>query len=99
MKYIDKIIEGEQNFKEFWSQFRKGEKIEWCSEFGYCGEVKIELFYERSDKEELEGKPFREFYWLTMPSIGTKGFFHFSDRRKEIHEMIRKGKIISQRFE
>lgn len=94
MRYIDKIIEGEQNFNEFWAKFRKGKKIEWCSEFGYCGEVKIELFFERSDKEQAENKPFRAFYWLTMPSKDNrKGFFHYSDRRMEIREMIRKGKI------
>lgn len=94
MRYIDKIIEGEQNFKEFWAKFRNGEKLIWCSEFAYCGEVKIELFFERSDKEEAEHKPFRVFYWLTMPSKDdTKGFLHFSDRRMEIHDMIRKGKI------
>ncbi len=93
MRYIDKIIEGEKAFNEFWAKFRPGEKITWCAEIGHCHEVTVELFYERSDREQAEGKPFRKFYWLQMPSKDDRGFLHPSDRRGEIHKMIREGRL------
>lgn len=93
--YTDKLIEGEESFKAFMAKFRPNEKVEWCETIGHCVEVTVELFYERSDQEMVEDKPFRCFYWLYMPTYdGNKsGFHNISDRRHELHEKIRRGEI------
>ena len=93
--YIDKIIEGEDAFKKYMAKFRPGESVEWCETIGHCLEVTVELFYERSDKDAAEDKPFRCYYWLYMPTYdhNERGFHHVSDRRAELHQMIREGKI------
>ena len=91
--YTDKLIEGEDAFRGFMAKFRPGQSVEWCETIGHCFDVTVELFYERSDQEQREDKPFRCFYWLYMPSRDGKGFYHVSDRRQELHKMIREGKV------
>ncbi len=92
--YTDKLIEGEAAFKAFMAKFRPGERVEWSETIGHCGEITIELFYERSDKDAADDKPFRCYYWLYMPSYNDeRGFRHISDRRDDLHRKIREGKI------
>lgn len=93
--YTDKLIEGEEAFKAFMAKFRPGETVEWGETIGHCGEITVEFFYERSNREAQEDKPFRLFYWLHMPTYGynERGFHDVSTRRHELHEKIRRGEI------
>ena len=93
MRYIDKVIQGESRLKEFMTKFRPGCSISWCETIGHCADVKIEMFYEKRPSDEY----YKQFYWLTMPSPNDeKGFTagQYSDRRREIYEGIRAGKIL-----
>ena len=93
MRYIDKVIQGEKNFKEFMQKFRPGCSISWCETIGHCADVQIEMFYEKRPGDEY----YKQFFWLTMASPNeNKGFTdgQYSTRRSEIHEGIRNGKIV-----
>ena len=93
MRYIDKIIQGEKNFKEFMQKFRPGCSISWCETIGHCADVQIEMFYEKRPGDEY----YKQFFWLTVASPNEdKGFTdgQYSTRRSEIHEGIRNGKIV-----
>lgn len=92
MRYIDKIIKGEKEFKEFWKRFRPDLNVEWCENIGHCGEVTVESFYEKGPEDEY----YKHFYWLIMPSRHPeKGFTdgQWSERRREVYEGIRTGSI------
>ena len=92
MRYIDKVIKGEKNFKDFMSKFRPNCRVEWCETIGHCMDVQIEMFYEKGPEDEY----YRQFFWLTMPSPNDERGFtdgQYSDRRREIYEGIRLGKI------
>lgn len=91
--YTDKLIEGEAAFKAFMAKFRPGGRVTWSETIGHCDEITVELFYERSNDEAKADKPFRQFYWLYMPTYSEHGFRHVSDRRGELHEKIRRGEI------
>lgn len=94
MYFIDKLIEGEDALNAFMARFRPGQKIEWLGTIGRCGDLKVHLFYERSDDDERAGRPFREFFWLYM-CVDRKqnSFWDISQREKDIHKMIREGKF------
>lgn len=91
MRYIDKVIKGEKNFKEFMSKFRPNCEVRWMETIGHCNDVTIEMFYEKGPEDDYYG----QFYWLTMPSYDEKGFTdgQFSERRHQVHEGIRTGRI------
>lgn len=92
MRYVDKVIKGETEFKDFITRFRPGLSVIWCENIGHCGEVTVESFYEKGPEDDY----YKHFYWLTMPSNDPdKGFTdgQYSERRHEIHEKIRAGKI------
>lgn len=93
MRYIDKVIKGEDAFKKFWAKFRPNDPPNWCENIAHNGEVTIESFYEKGPEDEY----YKHFYWLIMPSRDPeKGFTdgQWSDRRREIYEGIRTGKIV-----
>lgn len=92
MRYIDKVIQGEKAFKEFAKKLRPYSDIEMLENTGRFADVHFERFYEKRPTDEY----YVEFYWLTMPSNNPeKGFTdgQYSDRRREIYEGIRTGKI------
>lgn len=92
MRYIDKVIQGERAFKEFAKRIRPNCTIEMCENTGNIFDIHFERFYEKRPTDEY----YQEFYWLTMPSNDPeKGFTdgQYSDRRREIYEGIRTGKI------
>lgn len=92
MRYIDKVIKGEDAFNKFWAKFRPNERIFWSENIAHCGEVTIESFYEKGPRDEY----YKHFYWLTMPSRDPeKGFTdgQYSERRHQVYEGIRTGKI------
>lgn len=93
MRYIDKVIKGEAAFSAFMDKFDPGwreyQKIENIWTFSKC---RVERFYEKGPGDEY----YKEFFWLTMPSPNPeKGFTdgQFSERRSEIYEGIRAGRI------
>ena len=93
MRYIDKVIKGEAAFNAFmdkfrpdWREYRRIENI-W-----HFGDLTVERFYERGPGDEY----YAEWFWLVMPSRDPdKGFTdgQHSERRTEIYEKIRDGKI------
>lgn len=87
--YTEKIIKGYEEFKDFMKKFRPGLTGNWLGVFGYYGEVRVEVL----SALDKDGKP-GMYYWLTMPSKNRQGFDgEPGDRRKEIYEGIRTGKI------
>ena len=95
-RYIDKVIKGEQNFAAFMDRFepdwRSCERIENIWRFNKC---RVERFYEKGPQDEY----YKEWFWLTMESNHPdKGFTdgQFSERRSEIYEGIRTGRITGQ---
>lgn len=91
MRYIDKVIQGESNFKAFIKKIRPTYTIEMCENTGHVGDIHFERFYEKRPQDEY----YKEFYWLTMASNSDKGFTdgQYSDRRRQIYEGIRTGAI------
>lgn len=96
MRYVDKIIKGEGAFATFMDKFdpswRECERIENIWHFHKC---RVERFYEKGPGDEN----YKEFFWLTMTSNHPdKGFTdgQFSERRSEIYEGIRTGKITGE---
>ena len=94
MYYIDKLIEGEDALKAFMARFRPGQKIEWMETIGRCGDLKVHLFYERSDDDKRADRPFREFFWLYMPRTDRtpNSFWDIGRREMAVRRMIREGK-------
>lgn len=91
MRYIDKVIKGEKAFVAFMDKFdpswREYERIENIWHFGRCT---VERFFEMGPQDEH----YKQFFWLYMESPHPdKGFIHISDRRAEIYEGIRAGRI------
>lgn len=92
--YTDKLIQGERALNEFLAKFRPGLKIAWCETIGHIADVTIEMFYERSPQDEY----YKQWFWLYMDcEPGRKGaFYNISDRRHEIYESIRAGRITAK---
>lgn len=92
MRYIDKVVLGEEAFKKLMKRMRPSDTIQMCENTGNCGDIHFERFYEKRPQDEY----YKEFYWLTMPSNNPeKGFCdgQYSSRRMEIYEGIRAGRI------
>lgn len=91
-RYIDKIIRGERTFNEFWEKFRPGQKLEWLENFAHCGEITVENIW-----AYLPDGSCACFRWMYMPSRDpSKGFWDITQRRHEIYEGIRTGKITGE---
>lgn len=92
MRYIDRVVQGEKAFRELVKKLRPTYDIEMCENTGRVGDIQFERFYEKRPTDEY----YKEFYWLQMPSNDPdKGFTdgQHSDRRREIYEGIRAGRI------
>lgn len=95
MRYIDRVIQGETAFKQFCRKIRPTYTIEMCENIGNVGDIHFERFYEKRPTDEY----YKEFYWLTMPSHDSERGFtdgQFSNRRHEIYEGIRAGRITGE---
>lgn len=95
MRYIDKVILGEANFKAFVKKMRPTYTVSMCENTGNVADIHFERFYEKRPTDEY----YKEFYWLTMPSNNPdKGFTdgQYSSRRREIYEGIRTGTITGE---
>ena len=90
-RYIDKVIKGEAAFNAFMDKFRPGWRdIQRVENIWHFADLTVERFYEKGPDDEY----YKEFFWLVMPSNNPdKGFTQISDRRHEIYEGIRAGKI------
>lgn len=53
MRYIDKVIKGEDAFNKFWAKFRPNEHIFWSENIAHCGEITIESLLFRKDSDSL----------------------------------------------
>lgn len=89
--YVDKLIQGRKALGEYVAKRWPGERIYWRETIGHIGQATVELFYAKADTEEQ----YKEYYWMYMdaPSETPKAFYNISDRRHEIYEGIRAGKI------
>lgn len=92
MRYIDKVIKGEDAFAAFMDRFRPGwREVPRCENTWQIFDIHVERFYERGPQDDH----YKEFFWLVMPSSTDKGFTdgQYSNRRDEVYEGIRTGHI------
>lgn len=91
MRYIDKVIKGEGPFNAFMHKFRPGwDKLPRYENCWTLWDVHVERFYEKGPNDDN----YNVYFWLIMPSNDPdKGFCDWSQRRLEIYEGIRSGRI------
>ena len=94
MRFIDKIIKGEDAFLAYMAKFRPGIHIDRLENIYHAGDVTIEHISEIPPG----GYP-QDYYWLRMESRDPgKGYFdgQLNNRRHEIYEGIRTGRITGE---